>query len=429
MVTMPHWPNPFTRSFIDLKLNRIKTILERFDNPQNKLPPVIHVAGTNGKGSTIAFLRYIFNSAGYKVHQYTSPHLLRFNERIVISNKEISDKQIFEVMEECRLRSQDLNLTFYEATTVAAFLVFSRYAADVVLLETGLGGRLDATNLVTSPLMSIITTISFDHMEFLGDSLLDIAKEKAGIIKENSQCVISWQEEKIRNYFKDTCNKLNNKSYICNEDWNFHKNETGFSFLNFSDNSSINFPLPKLIGIHQILNASTAIAAIKQLDTSYTISDANIEEGLLKTYWPARMEKITKGVLYSLLPNGSELLIDGAHNTMAAQMIAATIDTLPKMKTILINGRTRQRDIKGFLLPFRNKIEHLFAVPVEFEPESENPQKIEDEAVKLKIPVTSCASITEAIHKCINIFPNQKFRIIICGSLYLMGDVLNANKI
>ena len=428
MVKMPHWPKPFGKNFIDLKLERVKVLLDRIGNPEKKLPPVIHVAGTNGKGSTIAFLRTMLNAAGYKVHQYTSPHLIRFNERVILSNNEITDEQLFEVIEECRVHGEDLKLTFFEGTTAAVFLAFSKYPADVVLLETGMGGRLDATNVVKNVMLSIITPISYDHMEFLGNSLFEIANEKAGIIKQNSKCVISWQEKKLLNLLTKICKERKCQSYSWWMDWNFSKMDDGFSFIDLSKEIITNFPMPSLKGIHQIVNASTAIAGIKFINDTFDVNDTHIKQGLLATHWSARMEKIQSGVLFSVLPTGSELWLDGAHNTFGAKMLSATLGTLSPMPTFLINGRTKDRDIEGFLMCFINKVEYVIAVPVESEPLSENPEKIKQIAEKIGFSATTSESLAEAVQKCIELSEGKTIRIIICGSLYLAADVIEANR-
>jgi dihydrofolate synthase/folylpolyglutamate synthase len=428
MVRMPHWPKQFSTNFIDLGLKRIETLLNRLENPEKNIPPVIHVAGTNGKGSTIAFLKAIFNAAGYSVHQYTSPHLIRFNERIIISNNEISDEQLFEVIEECRLKSEGLNLTFFEATTAAAFLAFSRFSADVVLLETGLGGRYDATNVMENVLMSIITPISLDHTEFLGETSLKIASEKAGIIKTNSPCIISWQEKEVLNYLIDEVKKIGAKSFACQNDWSFEKTENGFKVIDFSIGEEVDFPMPNLKGIHQIINASTAICATKKLNKFFNITHEHLKQGITDAYWPARMQKIQNGALISLLPKNSEVWLDGAHNTVGAEMIAATLTTFSQMPTFLINGMTRDRDIEGFLLPFKNAVEYVFAVPVEWEPKSENPKKIKSAAEKLGMKSYECNSLIEAINLCTAESNGMAIRIVICGSLYLAGDIEKAMK-
>ncbi len=423
MVRMPHWPKQFSANFIDLGLKRIKTLLNRLGNPEKNIPPVIHVAGTNGKGSTIAFLKAIFNATGYSVHQYTSPHLIRFNERIVISNSEISDEQLYEVIEECRLKSEGLNLTFFEATTAAAFLAFSRFPADVVLLETGLGGRYDATNVMENILVSIITPISLDHTEFLGKTTLKIASEKAGIIKSDSPCIISWQEKEVLNYLTNECKKIGAKSFAYQDDWRFEKTENGFKIIDFAIGEESEFPMPNLKGIHQIINASTAICAMKKLPESFNITQEHLKQGISNASWPARMQKIQNGTLASLLPKNSEVWLDGAHNTTGAKMIAATLTTFSQMPTFLINGMTRDRDIEGFVLPFKNVVKYVFAVPVEWEPKSENPRKIKDTAEKLGMKSYECNSLIEAINLCAAKSEGIAIRIIICGSLYLAGDI------
>ncbi|RST62983.1 bifunctional folylpolyglutamate synthase/dihydrofolate synthase [Candidatus Aquarickettsia rohweri] len=423
MVKMPHWPKQFGRDYIDLGLTRIKSLLKKLGNPEKKIPPVIHVAGTNGKGSTIAFLKSILNSAGYKVHQYTSPHLLNFNERIVISDNKITDNQLYEVIEECRFNAKGLDLTFFEATTGAAFLAFSKYHADIVLLETGLGGRYDATNIMENTLMSIITPISYDHMEYLGNNLLDIASEKAGIIKNYSKCIISWQETKVLNYLIDECKKIGSEYIACQKDWNFKKIEQGFQFLDLVNDKIIDFPMPNLIGIHQIINASTAICAARNLNGNFTINFNNLKQGIMSANWPSRMEKVQNGTILSLLPKNSEIWLDGAHNELGAQMIAATIDTFIKMPTFLINGRTRNRDIKGFLLPFKDKVEYVLAVPVEWEPDSENPEKIKNIAHNIGIKSIEFESLKEALQLCNKLSKGNSIRVIICGSLYLTADL------
>ena len=362
------------------------------------------------------------------MHQYTSPHLIRFNERIVISNNEISDEQLYEVIEECRLKSNGLDLTFFEATTVATFLAFSKFPADIVLLETGLGGRYDATNVMENILMSIITPISLDHTEFLGETLLKIASEKAGIIKKDAPCIIGWQENEVLDYLIKECKKIKSKSIACKNDWGFEKTKNGFKFIDFSIEEEGEFPMPNLIGIHQIINASTAICTTKNLNHLFNITNEHLRKGITNALWPARMQKIQNGTLLSLLPKNSEIWLDGAHNIAGAEMIAATLTTFPKMNTFLINGRTRDRDIEGFLLPFKNIVNYVFAVPVEWEPKSENPNRIKISAEKLGIKSFECSSLMEAIDLCARTSQDQAIRVLICGSLYLAGDVEKAIK-
>jgi dihydrofolate synthase/folylpolyglutamate synthase len=422
---MPHWPKPFGKNIIDLKLTRVNELLNRLGNPQNHLPPVIHVAGTNGKGSTMAFIDAMCQAASLRVHKYTSPHLLRYNERIQIANKEINDRQLFEILEEVRKHATGINPTFFEATTVAAFLAFARYEADIVLLETGMGGRLDATNVVVNPLLSVITPVALDHMEFLGDDVVSIAQEKAGILKENCACVFSWQETAVMEKLKSIATKLSCRDFSWGAEWNFQVTDNGFIYQGVNQ---FVLPKPNLLGAHQILNAATAIAAIENIAQHFHITQEHIKTAISTAKWPARMEKITGGVLPSLLKEEDELWLDGAHNSFGAQMLAATLSTMPEKRTIMINGRTKNRDIKGFLMPFKNIIKEIIAVTVEWEPMSEEPEKINISAKELGFQSFVAENITEAVKSCIKLANEQPVRIIVCGSLYLAGDILAANK-
>ena len=419
---MPHWPKPYGRKIEDFKLERIKALLEKLGNPQKKLAPVIHVAGTNGKGSTIAFLRAILESSGYKVHVYTSPHISKFNERIVLAGKDIDNDYLYQLCEETRVASGDLQVTFFEGTTAVAFLAFSRADADVVLVETGMGGRLDATNVIDKPIASVITPISYDHTEFLGETITQIAKEKAGIIKPNTPCIISWQLSEAKEILCNQCEKIGSTPFICGEYWNFAKSEEGFIY---SDTKAIELPKPSLFGIHQIINASTAIATLRCID-QYKVSLDDIVYGIQNAKWPARMQQIKGGSLYALLPNQSELWLDAAHNPAGAEMLAATLSTMSKRPTFLINGRTRNRDMQSFLSHFLNKVEMVCCVSVESEPLSEKPEKIDAAAKALGMRSIVCTSLTEAIKTCVQNTSNP-IRIVICGSLYLASDLMKIN--
>ena len=428
MVKLPHWPIPHGKRDKEGSIKRVEKLLNRLGRPHHKLPPVIHVAGTNGKGSTIAMLQAILEEAGFRVHRYTSPHLMRFNERIVLAGKEIDDSFLHETIEEVRIAAgDDLEMTFFEGTTVAAFLAFSKVEADIVLLETGLGGRLDATNVIHTPIMTIVTPISYDHMEYLGESLKEIAAEKAGIIKPSVPCIISWQYEECFEVLKNKCKTLGSHYYAQGEHWNFEVFDDYFRFSDGEDD--FDFPFPNLKGCHQIINACTAIAALQCLQ-DFDITFKNIADGFAKVTWPARMEQITKGVLYEMLPEGWELIVDGAHNNSAAQMLATTMSSKYKNKTVyIINGRTKDRDIVGFLEPFKDIAESLVAVKVHSEPLSESPTNIADTAKEIGFKqVRNYNFIKEAINYCVNdnVAPSV---ILVCGSLYLAGDVMMANDV
>ncbi len=430
MVYLPHWPIPHGKKPIDLDLARIKELLARLGNPERNLPPVIHVAGTNGKGSTIAFLKTMFENAGYKVHRYISPHISRYNERILLAGEEIEDSYLHEIVEEVRIAAGDLQTTFFEGTTAAAFLAFSRVPADVLLLETGLGGRLDATNVVDRPLMTIITPISFDHVEYLGTTIEKIAGEKAGIIKPGIPCVISWQMTEAMEVLQKRCAELGAPPYVWGRDWNFNKLEEGFEFFAADLDHSIRLPEPALFGIHQTVNAATMVAAALKISESkqFKLNYENLAYGISQAKWPARMQRIMSGVLYDLLPDGWELWVDGAHNTGGAQMIAATLEVKWQDKpTFLINGRTGDRDIKGFLEYFIDKVPFVCGVKVKSEPLGEAAENIANGAKELGFAAFACASIKEAIELILSKHA-QSGRILVAGSLYLAADLMLANK-
>lgn len=425
MVFLPHWPIPHGTKPIDLGLQRVRELLDRLGNPETKIPPVIHVAGTNGKGSTIAFLKAILQDAGYKVHRYTSPHLVDFNERIELSGEPISDQYLHEITEQTRIACGDLQTTFFEGTTAAAFLAFSKTPADIVLLETGMGGRLDATNVISKPLMTIITPISFDHMEYLGTTIEQITSEKAGIIKQDVPCVVSWQLQDALQVIQKKCAELQAPSYVCGDDWSFAKSDIGFDFIDGDERFSL--PKPSLEGIHQYINAATAVAAIRIMD-GFKITIQNICNGLNKTFWPARMQKITSGSLAKLLPQGWEIWLDGAHNSSGAEMLSAHIHNMWQDKpTYLINGRTGQRDIAGFLRYFKDKVELVCGVRVISEPNGETAANIVNGARTEGFEAYECDDLKDAI-KLIISKSSKPSRILICGSLYLAGDVLKSNQ-
>jgi dihydrofolate synthase / folylpolyglutamate synthase len=424
---LPHWPIPHGSKDIILGLDRVKALLERLGSPEEKLPPVIHVAGTNGKGSTIAYLKAILEHAGYKVHRYTSPHIRQFNERIVLAGKEITDDYLSQVIEETRLAAGDLQTTFFEGSTAAAFLAFSRVKADVLLLETGLGGRLDATNVIGNPRLTVITPISEDHTEYLGNTISAIAYEKAGIIKPKVPCVISWQLKETQEVLLKKCAEGNAPNYSFDQHWNFEKTTSGFNFIDHVNEEIIPLPDPSLIGIHQIINAATAVATVKLLD-DFDISYENLCYGLTNTFWPARMQMIKHGVLRDMLPSDWELWVDGAHNNGGAQMLAATIESLWHDKpTYLINGRTGNRDIKSFLAYFKDKVKLVCGVKVRSEPLGELAVNIVNGAKEIGLEAYECDSLPDAI-KFIMQKSNQPSRILVCGSLYLAADVALANK-
>jgi dihydrofolate synthase/folylpolyglutamate synthase len=439
---LPSWPDPTKHKIIDLGLDRVYELLARLDNPHLKLPPTIHVAGTNGKGSTIAFLNAILAEAGYICHRYTSPHLVDFNERIIIAGKQISDQYLNELLKECKnaaLKKPEIEVTFFEGTTIAAFLAFSRIKADVLLLETGMGGRLDATNCLPEVLASIITPISIDHQEFLGKTLKKITNEKAGIIKDNCPVIISKQKKSVTKQLKEVALKKNSPIKSYQEDWKIKKYQDHFVINSLSNPlaygkiKKLKLPLPSLAGNHQLYNASTAIMALLS-QNKLPITEEQIKKAIPKATWPARLEKITKGKFFNILSknfgNNFELILDGSHNEDGSKTIKSWIANQPQTITYLIFGMLKNRSCKKFLINFKDQINHLFAVKIDGEDNSRTAEEIAEISKLIGINSSAASDIEDAINKITKLHNlNKNCRIIICGSLYLAGVFLNKNNL
>lgn len=403
MSQLPFWPNPQGYRNIELGLSRVYSLLARLGNPHLKLPPTIHIAGTNGKGSTLSFLRAIFLEAGLKIHTYTSPHLVNFNERIVLSGTEISDNFLNEILAECKKAAEqkpEITVTYFEGITVAAFLAFSRIKADVLLLETGMGGRLDATNVLPEVLCSIITPIAFDHEEFLGKTLKKIAFEKAGIIKKNCPLVIAKQKESAFKVIKEQAQKMNCE--IVRSD-KIKKQKLG------------------LLGEYQKINAATAVAAVKS-QKKFQISEEQIKKGLEKAFWPARLQKILSGKFFS---KNYELYLDGSHNLQGATTIGNFLSKAKNKKIIVIFSMLKDKNCEGFLKKISNKIDELIALEIPNEPKSRKAEEIYEIAKILKIKSTKATNLEDAFNK---IKDRKNTLVIVCGSLYLAGEFLLQNQ-
>lgn len=435
MVFMPHWPQLLGTKPIDLGLNRVLALLKALGNPHLKLPPVIHVAGTNGKGSTIAFLRSILQASGYKVHVYTSPHLLHFNERIVLAGETITDEKLYEIMETCRLASTDhaIPVTFFEGTTVGAFLAFSQIAADIILLETGLGGRLDATNVIPNPALTLITSISYDHMEFLGSTLPLIAGEKAGIMKTDVPCITSLQPDEVDQTLESYAASVPCPLLSFGYAWHSEPHPEGMLFHDAASDTSTTYPLPALQGSHQIINAGNAICAIKNLvkqqASGFSIDDTAIAKGLTSTQWPARLQQLTRGRLVSHFPKdtGWELWVDGAHNEAGAYVLAQHLASMPEKPLHLIFGMTKGRDISLFLKHFHTLSPTVTGVLIQTEPSAYSASRVVAEAKKAGLSAVSAESVEEAIEQLVRT-RTKPARIVCAGSLYLASDVFKENN-
>ncbi|MBA8756578.1 bifunctional folylpolyglutamate synthase/dihydrofolate synthase [Wolbachia pipientis] len=429
MIYMPHWPKPLGSRPNDFSLDRIKGFLSKLDNPEKKMPPAIHIAGTNGKGSTLAFIRYIMQAAGYKVHAYTSPHLVSFNERIVIAGSYIDDNELYSLLEECRAVIAEQPITLFEAATIAAFLAFSRHKADITLVEVGMGGRLDATNVIDNPILTIITSIALDHTEYLGPTVEIIAGEKAGIMKPNVPCVIAPQEKSIVNTLEH--HAINKKSplYRGGLEWNCKKKNNKMFFQ--SAIQSIEFPLPSLKGDHQVINAGNAIAACSILSGKYEfdIGEEDITSGLQCTYWPARLESIKEGNLIFLLPKDWQLFLDGAHNNDGARVLSQWVKDNFAEGIYMVFGVTSNRNVEEFLEHLKPYIKLLCAVCVKSEPKATNTNLIREKANNIGIKAVECESIGDAISNHILKASTQNVKtILICGSLFLARDFAMENS-
>ncbi|WP_353287236.1 bifunctional folylpolyglutamate synthase/dihydrofolate synthase [Wolbachia endosymbiont (group B) of Gerris lacustris] len=429
MIYMPHWPKPIGSRPKDFSLDRIKSFLNKLGNPEKKIPPIIHIAGTNGKGSTLSFIRYIMQAAGYKVHTYTSPHLVNFNERIVVAGNDIDDSELHNSLEECRIAVAEQHITLFEATTIAAFLAFARHKADITLVEVGMGGRLDATNVIDNPILTIITSIALDHTEYLGPTVEIIASEKAGIMKPNVPCVIASQEKSIMNTLEQ--HAINKKSplYRGGLEWNCEKQNNRIVFQ--STIQSIEFSLPSLKGDHQIINAGNAIAACSILSGKYgfNIGEEDIASGLQRTYWPARLESIKEGNLISLLPKDWQLFLDGAHNNDGARVLAKWVRDNFAEGIYMIFGVTRNRNVAEFLEHLKPYIKLLCAICVKSEPKATSTDLIREGANNIGVNAIECKSIGDAISNHILKASIQNVKtILICGSLFLARDLSMENN-
>lgn len=424
----PFWPNPSGYRNIELGLSRVYQLLERLENPHLKLPPTIHVSGTNGKGSTLSFLRSIFSESGLKVHTYTSPHLVNFNERIILAGAEISDEFLNEILNECKTAAEihpKIEVTFFEGITVAAFLAFSRIKADLLLLEVGMGGRLDATNVVPKVLCSMVTPISFDHTDFLGKTLKKIAFEKAGIIKKNCPVFVGKQKLSALKTIENQAFKLDSEAQIFGRDWKIKTKKNGFLFEGFG--KKIALPLPSLAGKHQIENASLAIAAALS-QQKFNVTENHLKAAIQKTFWPARLQKITSGKFFEILPENFELYLDGSHNIQGASTIFEFIKNKKFAKITLIFSMLEDKDCVGFLTKLAPKIDELIAIEIPDESKSRRAENIKEISEKLLIATQTAKSLEEALKKAA-LQKNQKQPtiVLVCGSLYLAGYFLSEN--
>ena len=415
---------------IDLSLGRIEALLDKLGHPELRLPPVIHVAGTNGKGSTIAFMRAILEAAGKLVHVYTSPHLVRFHERIRLGHREggrlVGEDELAAALAECERVNAGAPITIFEITTAAALKLFSEHPADYLLLEVGLGGRFDATNVIAHPAAAVITPVSFDHPEFLGATVDKIAYEKAGIIKRGAPAVIGYQSEIASTVIEREAERLRAPMLIAGQD--FGTREEHGRLVYEDERGLLDLPMPRLLGRHQLQNVAAAIATLRCIAPD--LPQEAFETGVQSASWPARLQRLTKGRLFDLVPPGAELWLDGGHNEAGGQALAAAMADFEERSPrplALICGTLATKDTLGFLKPFKGLANIVFATPIPGEHQARTADDIANAARAAGLTAEPCADVESALRLIASLTWTAPPRILIAGSLYLAGVVLAAN--
>jgi dihydrofolate synthase / folylpolyglutamate synthase len=413
---------------IELGLERMHRLLAQLDHPERKLPPVIHVAGTNGKGSTVAYLRAILEAAGLRVHVFTSPWLVRINESYRLGKVGggvfVSDDELCAVLAQCEQVNAGGAITFFEIKTIAAFVLFARHPADVVLLEVGLGGRLDSTNVVEQPAATVLTPISMDHMDFLGNSLASIAAEKAAIIKRGVPVICAEQEPDAMAVIEEQAKRMRAPLFAAGEGW--HVNVERGRLVYQDDRGLLDLPAPKLFGRHQFGNAGLAIATLRAVG-QFKLTTGAFEAGIVGAEWPARMQRLSTGALTALGPEGSELWLDGGHNAEGGRVVAAALGDLEERVSrplVVIVGMMANKDAAAFLSNFAGLTRHIIVVPIPDQDNAMAPSALADAARMLGMRVEIADGIQAALSGIARLAYEVPPRILITGSLYLAGHVL-----
>jgi dihydrofolate synthase/folylpolyglutamate synthase len=412
---------------IDLVLDRVQRLLAALGHPEKRLPPVIHVAGTNGKGSTCAFCRAMLEAQGLKVHVYASPHLVFFHERIRLAGDLITESELAALLEECERVNDGQPITFFEITTAAAMLAFSRHKADALVLEVGLGGKYDATNVIEHPRAAVITPIGLDHAEFLGSDIAGIAAEKAGIIKRGSRVIVGAQEDIPRDVILRRADALGAPVTAFGQDFFAHQEHGRMVYQDMD--GLLDLPLPRLVGRHQIENAATAIAALRVTDW---VKDTAIEKGLRTVEWPARMQRLTHGPLIDIAPKGAEVWLDGGHNPHGASAVAramADLEERAEKPLYLITGMLANKDSIGFFSAFRGLARHVVTISIPGNENSLGPGALYDRARTAGLEASPAEDAEDAMLQVAAMarLDEDTPRILICGSLYLAGTILAEN--
>src|SRR5215475_356268 len=411
---------------IDLSLDRMYRVLERLGHPERKLPPVIHVAGTNGKGSTVAYLRAILEAAGLRVHAYTSPWLVRINECFRLASRLVGDDELQTALEHCERLNAGEPLTFFEAKTAAGFLLFAQHPADVLLLEVGLGGRLDSTNVVETPLASVITPISMDHMEFLGHTLTSIAGEKAAIIKRRVPVISAEQQPEAMAVIEQHARRMRSSLHAAGQQW--HVGVERGRLVYQDERGLLDLAAPKLFGRHQFDNAGLAIATLRAID-SLKLNHAAYE-GIVNAEWPARMQRLSSGKLIEFGPAGCEIWLDGGHNAEGGRVAAAALGDLEERVSrplVVIAGMMGNKDAHAFLANFAGLTRHIFTVETPGQENAMPQDRLADAARAAGMRVEIAGSVEGALRSIARLHYEVPPRILIVGSLYLAGHVLAIN--
>lgn len=403
---------------IDLTLDRIGELLARLGHPERSLPPVIHIAGTNGKGSTQAMIRAGLEAEGLRVHAYTSPHLVRFHERIRLAGQLIDEAELARLLDECERVNAGAPITYFEITTAAAFLAFSRVPADYLLLEVGLGGRFDATNVIDRPALTIITPVSMDHEQYLGDTLTAIAREKAGILKPGVTGIVGPQAPEARTSIEAEAGRVGAPLLLSGQDWQVWEERGRLAYLD--ERGLLDLPLPVLAGPHQVQNAGAALAALRALGRG----EAAAEGAVTRAEWPARMQRLRSGPLSNAAPE-AEIWLDGGHNPAGGEALAATLARLPKRPTHLVCGMLNTKDVTGYLRPLAEHAADLRAVTIPGQAATLTGEETAAAARAAGMDARVAESVDAAVAEIAAQDPQS--RILICGSLYLAGEVLRKN--